>query len=134
MTPPPITVNLWLCEGVVFDSLTGRPSLINVFSTRRFAEFPTEPVSFSVFSRLTDGRGRGTMRLELWRLDEESWEEVYRVEGDIVFRDPLEILNVAIPLSEVSFPAPASYQFVLSIDDQAVASHGFDVAAAEDGR
>lgn len=65
----PTLTPLVVCDTIIHDRDTGKPSLIGVFSWIVAHVFPFQHPNLSVYSRAADAQGDYTFRLELVRLD-----------------------------------------------------------------
>ena len=119
MTPPPVAIGLFICEQVIIDQRTKNPSSISIFTGLAVTGFPLPPQRFSVFSSLTNGRGRASIRLVVNRLD--NGAECYQQVHPMDFPNPLMISNVHFRVQEIRFPVSGRYEFVLYVDSDAVA-------------
>ncbi|MCH8964204.1 MAG: hypothetical protein IIB58_04525, partial [Planctomycetes bacterium] len=54
----PDVLSLLVCDQILIDRLTGKTSLIGMFSTIGAARFPVRHPQLCVFASLTDGRGK----------------------------------------------------------------------------
>ncbi len=72
-----------------------------------------------MFSSLTNGRGRASVRLVVNRLN--NGEECYQQVHAMDFPNPLMISNVHFRVQEIRFPVDGQYEFVLFVDNDAVA-------------
>jgi hypothetical protein len=58
-----------LCDQLVIDRDSGKPTVVGVFTSLVSSQFPSTPRPFDVFAMLTDGQGRVTLDLVVSRLD-----------------------------------------------------------------
>jgi hypothetical protein len=112
----PDVVGLVLCERISFAPDTGRVSLVDVFQSLRFAEYPTPAQRFTVFSALYDGVGEGTLELAVTRVATE--EAIYFYRRWITLPGRLLLANLEIKVTRCAFPAPGRYVFDLRFDKQ----------------
>jgi hypothetical protein len=125
MVPPPVALSLLLCERVIVDHATKQPSLISVFTGLAVDGFPSPEQRFCLFVPLTSGRGEGTLKLVVNRLD--TGEPVYEQQHLIRFPNPLAVVNVTLRLRAIRFPVPGRYEFVLFADSDLVAQRTLHV-------
>jgi hypothetical protein len=127
MTPTPTLLGFYICEQVIVDQRSRNPSLISVYTGRGFLGFPTDRVPFSLFCSLTDGLGKGRIRLEVSRLlpdDVEPDQEnvLYVRDEELVCPGRHAIVHSVFRIRDLSFPEEGVYQFPLSIDGEWIAS------------
>jgi hypothetical protein len=77
-----------ICDRVIFDKITGMPSLINIIQTVNAPAYPIRNV-LVFFCELTNGH------------------------GDVEFTDVQQIVTLAVGLHGVVFPEPGEYRFQL---------------------
>ena len=113
MIQPPKAIGLFLCDQVIFERETLKPSLIGCFGGMAVNEFPSVPQRFDVFAALTDGIGTVTIDLTGTHLGTE--DEVYRRSLVIRFPDPLRVLHFRYRVFDCKFPIAGVYLFALSV-------------------
>jgi hypothetical protein len=119
MTQLPKSIGLFLCDQVMFERDTQKPSLIGCFTGLAVRRFPSAP-KFDVFSALTDGVGRGKVDLVVTRLNTE--EQIYVRSVQVQFPDPLRIIRLRFRIRDCSFPEPGWYHFALSVEGTELAN------------
>ncbi|MEK6712230.1 MAG: hypothetical protein AABZ64_16805 [Nitrospinota bacterium] len=65
--PMPVLLAMLVCEQVITDKDTDKKSLIGIFDRLHVRTFPV-PFPMTVFARITDGKGKYEMKLELAHL------------------------------------------------------------------
>ena len=113
----PVPISLMLCDQVIVDKDTFKPSLIGVFTGLAVQDF-AEPQRFSAFAALTNGRDAGKLELVCNRLD--TGDPIYRQTYEITFPDPLAVVNINIRIRSIIFPGPGWYDFELWINEELV--------------
>lgn len=119
MVQPPKALGLFICDQVIFDRDTQKPSLIGCFAGMEVGEFPSGPQRFDIFAALTDGLGAVTIDLTVTHLDTE--EQVYARGVVVEFPDPLRLIQLRRRVGDCSFPDPGSYMVTLSVADTEIA-------------
>lgn len=125
MAKLPEVVALMLCEKLNVDTQTGQVSLVGIFNSLRFADFPTAPQSFTVYVALLGGAGEGKMKLVINRLETES--DIYAIQKWVAFPNRWMIVNLEIRLRECVFPSPGRYSLQLCFDDRDLAQRYLDI-------
>lgn len=110
----PIAMGLVLCERLDIDPLARRMSLVGVFHSLRFRNFPTSPQRFTVYAALYGGIGEGTMELMITSLETE--QDIHRYRRWQVLPVRGQIGTLEIRLQRCVFPAPGRYALKLSFD------------------
>ncbi len=57
MTQPPSALSLILCDQVIFEHETRKPTVVGIFTTITCPHFPSPPKTVDVFAMVTDGIG-----------------------------------------------------------------------------
>jgi hypothetical protein len=126
----PKALGLTLCDQVIFEEKTHKPSLIGMFTGIAADRFPSVPRRFDVFAALTDGFGVSVLDLVAIRL--ETDEEIYAQAMTLNFNDPLQVVNLRFRVTQLPFPAPGVYLFTLSIEAEEIAQRRLSVYLAEE--
>lgn len=130
MFPAPLAIGLWLCDQVIIDRTTNKPSLIGIFTGLRVESFPSDPQRFSVFAALTNAEGTGSIVLEA--TDDESGDQIHLQSGDIYFPDRFTVVNASFRTRGVIFPAAGQYTFSIAVDGETVALRRIRVYEGEE--
>jgi hypothetical protein len=115
----PKALGLTLCDQVLFEQGTQKPSLIGCFIGMAVDHFPSGPQKFDVFAALTDGLGEATIDLVVVHL--ESERQVYAQSMELTFQDPLKVVNLRIRVRTCAFPEAGSYVFALGVNGEELA-------------
>jgi hypothetical protein len=126
----PGALGIMLCDQVLFEQGTQKPTLVGVFTGIGVTEFPSAPQRFDFFAALTDGLGQGDIDLVVDRLDPE--ERIAHHSLELSFPDPLHVINLRFRFRELSFPAAGSYVFALQVDGDEIAQRRVQVHQVED--
>jgi hypothetical protein len=119
MSQLPRAIGLALCDQVIFERGTNKPTLVGCFSQLTFADFPSEPRPFDVFASLTDGRGVVPLRFFVTHLDTD--EEIYYRLVNVAFPEPLRIVTVCVRIRRFSFPAAGVYLVAFRSGEEVIA-------------
>jgi hypothetical protein len=130
MAQTPRSIGLALCDQVIFERLTHKPSLIGCFTGVGVAEFPSEPQRFEVFIALTDGNG--PVMLDLVGIHLATEQQIYAHSMELTFPDPLKVVNVRIQVRTCVFPEEGTYVFALSANGEEVATRRVRVYLREE--
>jgi hypothetical protein len=114
---PPILLSAIICEKVIFDKITGMPTLINIIQALNAPKFPVRSYQLVFFCELTNGHGRTKAKIRL--VDDQQDEKViFEQERPIEFKDVKQTLTVALNLQGLVLPRPGEYRFQLFADEQ----------------
>jgi hypothetical protein len=119
-----------LCDQVIVDRESSKPSLIGLFTGMVCSQFPSVPRPLDVFAALTDGQGHIALDLVVSRLADDQQIMVQSLEQD--FRNPLEVVYVRFRLRGLSFPASGIYLFELLAEQEAICHCRIRVRSPED--
>jgi hypothetical protein len=109
---PPVLLSAIVCDRVVFDRLTGMPSLINILQALNAPKFPVRSDQLVFFCELTNGHGRCQTKVRL--VDVSNNEQVvFEKSGAVEFKDVRQVLSLAVALRGLVFSHPGEYRFQL---------------------
>jgi hypothetical protein len=107
----PIMLSAIICDRVIFDKITGMPSLINIIQTVNAPAYPIRNV-LVFFCELTNGHGRTKTTVRLVNTQNDD-KPIFEQSGDVEFTDVQQIVTLAVGLHGVVFPEPGEYRFQL---------------------
>lgn len=113
---PPILLSAIICERVIFDKITGMPSIINIIQNINAPRYPVRYPSLVFFCELTNGHGRTKTII---RLVEEQEEEkvIFEQKGVAEFKDVKQVVSLALNLRGIVLPREGEYRFQLFAED-----------------
>jgi hypothetical protein len=117
---PPILLSAIICEKVIFDKITGMPSIINIIQTINSPNYPVRYPSLVFFCELTNGHGRTKTTI---RLVEEQGAEgqeekvIFEQKGEGEFKDVKQVVSLTLNLQGIVLPHEGEYRFQLFADD-----------------
>jgi hypothetical protein len=114
----PSALGLMLCDQVIIERDTNKPTLVGVFKGLGCSQFPSTPRPMEVFAILTDGQGLINLDIVVIRLETDERTAARRIVQE--FPTPLDEVDVRFRLRTLSFPAPGTYLFELQADGEAI--------------
>jgi hypothetical protein len=132
MIQRPRGLGLTLCDQVVFEQGTQKPTLVGVFTGIAVDGFPSDAQRFDAFAALTDGLGDSTIDLIAIHLDTDR--QVYAQSAEFRFVDPLTVVNLRFRVRQCSFPSAGAYVFALVVDGEEVAQRRIQVYLTEESQ
>src|SRR5207237_967512 len=108
-----------------FDQETHQGSLVGLFMSQRFREYPSPPIDFTVYGILFDGIGEGTLELAVQHVN--TAKDIHRAQRWITFPDSFSSLHMQIKIHHCVFPGPGRYDLTLRFDGQEVTHRFLDV-------
>jgi uncharacterized protein DUF6941 len=115
MIRAPQVSGILLCGRLSFD-VPGEASLVDLFHSLRFREFPSPRLDFTAYCSLYDGIGEGTIELVVTQVDPGT--DVYRYQKRVTFPGRLQGFGLEMKLTKCRFPAPGRYAFVLRFEGE----------------
>jgi hypothetical protein len=108
----PILLSAIICDRVIFDRISGMPSIINIIQTINAPKYPVRHDQLLFFCEMTNGHG--STRLKIRLVDIESQDKIIFEQGQSVdFKDVRQIVTVAINLMGIVFQHTGEYRFQL---------------------
>ena len=108
----PILLSAITCSRVLFDKVSGMPSIIDIVQIINAQKFPARHPQIVFFCELTNGHGTTKMKIRLVDTQEED-KHIFEKEGTVQFKDVKQIVTLAMDLHGVVFPRPGEYRFQL---------------------
>ena len=108
----PILLSAITCGRVLFDKVSGMPSIIDIVQTINAQQFPARHPQIVFFCELTNGHGTTKMKIRLVDAQEED-KHIFEKEGAVQFKDVKQIVTLAMDLHGIVFPQPGEYRFQL---------------------
>lgn len=125
MNHRPSAIGLALCDHVIVEADTHNVTPVNCFNSRALDTLPGE-TTFFVLAWLADGIGKMLVELVIERLD--TFEEIYRINRQLVFHNRLQEARFVARIRDCTFPIAGYYQVSLSIERELIAQRKFRVA------
>ncbi len=115
--PVPDVLALLVCDQIITDRLTGKQSLIGLFSKIHSRGFPTGHPQLCVYAVLTEGYGETGFRIRIVDADDER-PPLVEGKGRVRFKDPRAIANLSFQFNGLMFPKPGQYRVQLYSSDE----------------
>ena len=107
--PTPDIIALLVCDQIITDRMTGKQSLIGMFSNIHARGFPATHPQLCVFVALTDGHGETDLTIRIVDSND-SRPPIVEGRGKVVFKDPRAIANLSLQFHGLTFPAAGEYR------------------------
>jgi hypothetical protein len=112
----PILLSSIVCDRVIFDRISGMPSIINIIQTINAPRYPVRHDQLIYFCEMTNGHGVTHLKIRL--VDAQSQDKVIFEQGQSVdFKDVRQTVTVAINLMGIVFQHTGEYRFQLFAHD-----------------
>ncbi len=115
--PLPDVLALLVCDQIITDRLTGKQSLIGMFSKIHTRGFPATHPQLSVFVVLTDGHGATDLTIRIVDANDER-PPLVEGKGKVNFKNPRAVANLALQFHGLRFPEPGEYRVQLYAEAQ----------------
>ena len=108
----PILLSAITCNRVIFDKVSGMPSVIDIVQTIDATKYPARHPQIVFFCELTNGHGTTKTQVRLVDAQEEE-KTVFERGGTVRFENVKQIVTLAVNLQGIVFPRPGEYRFQL---------------------
>lgn len=115
--PKPDVLAMLVCDQIITDRLTGKQSLIGMFSRIHAMGFPATHPQLCVFVALTDGHGKTDLSIRVVDSND-ARAPIVEGKGSVSFKDPRTIANLFLQFHGLVFPQPGEYRVQLYSDNQ----------------
>lgn len=112
----PILLSEMICDRVIFDRLSGMPSIINIIQTINAPRYPVRHDQLIFFCEMTNGHGSTKIKIRLVDLTEQE-KVIFEQAQPVDFKDVRQIVTVAINLMGIVFQHTGEYRFQLFAND-----------------
>lgn len=112
VTVHPDVLALIVCDQIITDRVTGKQSLIGIFSTIHGFRFPLTQPQLSVHVSLTDGHGKTPITIKVVDAND-ARPPIVQGTGTVEFKNPRAIANLALQFHGLTFPEPGEYRVQL---------------------
>ncbi|MCH8914203.1 MAG: hypothetical protein IIA33_11630 [Planctomycetes bacterium] len=110
--PPPDVLSLIVCDQIINDRMTGKHSLIGMFSRVHARAFPATHPQICIFASLTDGHGKVDLTIRIVDANE-ARKPIIEGKGRVEFKDPRAVACLNLHFNGLVFPEPGGYRVQL---------------------
>lgn len=115
--PPPDVLSMIVCDQIITDRMTGKQSLIGMFSVVHAVGFPVTHPQVCVYVALTEGYGKTDFLIRIVDAND-ARPPIVEGRGTVNFKDPRAIANLALQFHGLRFPEPGPYRVQLYSDGE----------------
>jgi len=108
----PILLSAITCNRVIFDKVSGMPSIIDIVQTVDAQRYPARHPQIVFFCEMTNGHGATDIKIGLVNTQNEE-KIIFEREGKVRFENVKQIVTLAMNLQGIVFPGPGEYRFQL---------------------
>jgi uncharacterized protein DUF6941 len=116
MIQAPYALSLLVCDSVIFERGTNKPTIVGCFSSIATFQFPIAHAGMMVFAEITDGRGAFPVSFQLVDADEEN--TLFSVSMMHEGNDPLAVIQLVFRAPPTLFLKPGEYRLQLRAGDE----------------
>ena len=115
---PPVLLSAIICDKVIFDKITGMPSIINIMQNINAHKYPMRYAQLVFFCEMTDGHGKTKTKIRL--IDSKEDKVIFEQGGIVEFVDVKQVISLAVNLQGIVFPQPGEYRFQILAQEHLV--------------
>lgn len=108
--PPPVLLSVIICDLVIIDRITDKPSIIGAFETISAPKYPARHPRLVFFCQLTNGHGKAGITVKLVDVQEED-KTLFEGTIEQEFKDVRQVANLTLDIGGMVFPHPGEYRF-----------------------
>ena len=108
--PPPVLLSVIICDLVIIDRISDKPSIIGAFETISAPKYPARHPRLVFFCQLTNGHGKTRITVKLVDVQQED-KTLFEGTIEQKFRDVREVANLTFDIGGMVFPHPGEYRF-----------------------
>lgn len=108
----PDVIALLVCDQIITDRMTGKVSLIGMFSKVHGRRFPASHPQLCVFVAMTDGHGKTELVIRVVDAND-ARPPIVEGKGIVDFKNPRAIAHLALQFHGLTFPEPGDYRVQL---------------------
>lgn len=110
--PVPDVLALLVCDQIITDQVTGKQSLIGMFSKVHARGFPATHPQLCVYVALTEGYGETDFVIRIVDAND-ARPPIVEGRGKVHFKDPRAIANLGLQFHGITFPEAGEYRVQL---------------------
>ncbi|MCD4699811.1 MAG: hypothetical protein K8R91_04480 [Phycisphaerae bacterium] len=130
--PTPVCLAMILCDQIITDQITGKRTLVGIFSHIGALSLPCTHSPMSVFISLTEGRGQYNGEIRLTHA--ETDHVLFHANGPLKFENPLQVVEIVMVLPPIQFGQPGVYLLEFYAEGTLLSSRKFNVQPREDDK
>ena len=108
----PDVLSLLVCDQIIIDRLSGKTTLVGIFSNIGAVRYPVRHPQLCVFATLTEGRGQTPLEIRIVDANE-ARPPIVKGQANVEFKDPRAIASLNLHFSGLVFPEPGQYRVQL---------------------
>lgn len=108
--PPPLLVSAIVCDMVIVDVVTRKPSVIGIFENISATKYPARHPRLAFFFELTNGHEKTKIIIRLVDVQEED-KILFEWTVEREFTDVRQVVSSTFDIGWIQFPHPGEYRF-----------------------
>jgi len=113
---PPILLSAIVCGRVIFDKISGMPTIIDIIQNVTAPRYPVRHNQLVFFCELTNGHGTTKTKIRLVEAEQDD-KIIFEQAGAVQFKDVKQVVTLALNLRGIVFAQPGEYRFQLFAED-----------------
>ncbi len=130
--PPPKCKAILLCDHTIVEAVTGKISIIGIFTNWNLPQFPHQTRPFTAFLQMTDGIGTYAISVNVHDLQADQIIG-QAVVAEVNFPDRATKANLMISVPPLLLQHAGTYDFVVLADNQEIDRQQFDAVQIPGG-
>jgi hypothetical protein len=124
----PVFVALLSADRVITED-NGKKSIIGTFTQFHARQFPAVFPPWFVYAAVTNLAEAHSFSLNV--VNDETQQVVFSAGGQFTVDQPRKVIELVIPMLNVVFPAPGTYNLLFNVDGQQIGSRLIDTAKVD---
>ncbi len=128
----PALLSMVICDQVIREQGTKKPSLIGLFANINSTTFPCIHPQLYVYITVVGGRGKQVGKLRFVRDDPST--PIMQAQGDVQFPNPVATVDMEFCLKKLRFEKAGLFHFEFWLDDDIIGQRSLSVTKVSQGR
>jgi hypothetical protein len=124
----PVFVALLVADRVISED-NGKKGIIGTFTQFNAVQFPARFPPWFVYAAVTNLADAHSFSLNV--VNDETQQVVFSAAGQFTVDQPRKVVELVVPMLNVVFPAPGTYNLLFNVDGQQIGSRLIEAAKVE---
>jgi len=107
--PAPLLLSAIICDTVILDALTRKPTIIGIFENISAPRYPARHPRLAFFCEFTNGHGKTKITVRLVDIQQED-KVLFEQAVEAEFSDVRQVVNLTFDIGGILFPHPGEYR------------------------
>ena len=127
----PMGNSLIVCDDIIEDKLTGKKTLIGMFTKIHTIHFPTTHPKLNIFISFDNAKGKYKFKVKI--VGEKNGNVIVEAKGNITVKSPIDMTDLNIVFMNVMFPEEDIYNIEFFCNEELVLQRRFTVEKIKKG-